>query len=34
MKTKIGPRFLRDLAGYNRKAAAEFLATLAEFEKD
>jgi hypothetical protein len=30
----FGQRFLRDLAGYNLNAAAGFLATLAEFEKD
>jgi hypothetical protein len=30
----FGQRFLRDLAGYNLNAAAGYLATLAEFEKD
>jgi hypothetical protein len=31
---RFGSRFLPDLAGYNLKAAAGFLATLAQFEKD
>jgi hypothetical protein len=31
---RMSPQFLRDLAGYNLKAASGFMATLAEFEKD
>ncbi len=30
----FGRRFLRELAGYNLNAASDFMATLAEFEKD
>jgi hypothetical protein len=31
---RMSPKFLRDLAGYNLKAASGFMATLAEFEDD
>ena len=31
---RMSQRFLKELAGYNLKAASGFLATLAEFEKD
>lgn len=32
--TAFGRKFLRDLAGYNLNAASDFLATLADFERD
>ena len=33
-ESRMSPKFLRDLAGYNLKAASGFMAMLAEFEDD
>jgi MFS family permease len=34
LSPRLSQQFVRDLAGYNLKAASRFLATLAEFESD